>query len=284
MTEVTLVLSGGGAKATAHLGAVRALRETGLEPTRFVGTSMGAVMGTMLAAGLTPEAVFELVRGVRRHDVARVSAAALVQGLFATALLHAEPLQRTLARLLPVTEFGQLRWPLTVTTADLDSGELVCFGDGGEDAPLLTVLYAACALPLWYPPETWQGRRLADGGLRGVLPLQVAARFPTDLVVAVDAGPGFDTVPAEGRLAPPPLIRMHNDSTNVLMADNTELELALWRATPGRPPMLYIRPTVERGATFALHHLERYEEAGYAAAKETLMQLSDQTLYPGIVP
>ena len=74
MTEVTLVLSGGGAKATAHLGAVRALREAGLEPTRFVGTSMGAVMATMLGAGLTPEAVFERVRGVRRHDVARVSA------------------------------------------------------------------------------------------------------------------------------------------------------------------------------------------------------------------
>jgi len=284
MTEVTLVLSGGGAKATAHLGAVRALREAGLEPTRFVATSMGAVMGALLGAGLTPEAAIERVRGVRRRDVARVSAASLVQGFFATALLHAEPLQRTLARLLPVTEFGQLRWPLTVTAADLDSGDLICFGDGGEDAPLLTALYAACALPLWYPPEAWQGRRLADGGLRGVLPLQVAARFRADLVVAVDAGPGFDAGPAEGRLAPPPLIRMHNDSTNVLMSANTELELALWRATPGRPPLLYIRPAVERGATFALQQLERYEEAGYAAAKEALMQPSNRTLSPGIVP
>jgi NTE family protein len=268
--RVTVVLSGGGAKATAHLGAARALREAGLEPTRYIGTSMGAVIGAMLAAGLTPEAVLERARGVRRHDVARLSAASLVQGLFASSLLHPEPLQRTLARLVPVTAFDQLRLPLTVTAADLDSGELICFGDGGVDAPIITALSASCALPLWFPPEPWEGRRLVDGGLRGVVPLSVAARFETDLVVAIDIGPGFDAVPTTGKLAPPPLIRMHNDSTNVLMSANTELELALWRATPGRPPLLYVRPPVERGATFAIHHGERYAEAGYLATQEAL--------------
>lgn len=268
--RVTAVLSGGGAKASAHLGAVRALREAGLEPGRYVGTSMGAVMAAMLAAGLTPEAVIDRIRGVRRHDVARLSAASLVQGLFATALLQPEPLERTISRLLPVTAFDQLRMPLTITAADLDTGELVCFGDGGVDAPLATALAASCALPLWFPPALWEGRRLADGGLRGALPLGVAARFESDLVVAVDAGPGFDALPATGKLAPPPLIRMHNDSMGALMAANTELELALWRATPDRPPLLYVRPVVERGATFALHQAGRYAEAGYEAARAAM--------------
>ena len=268
--RITAVLSGGGVKATAHLGAVRALKEAGLEPTRYVGTSLGAVMGAALAAGLLPEEILERALGVRRRDVARLSTTALVQWLFASALLQAEPLRRTLAGFVPVTRFDQLELPLTVTATDLDTGDLVCFGAGGEDVPLLTALCASCALPLWYPPELVSGRRLADGGLRGVVPLEAAGRFEADLVIAVDAGPGFDAVPATGRLAPPPLIRMHNDSTNVLMSANTELAIALWRATPGRPPLVYVRPGVEKGGTFATQNAAKYEEAGYRAAREAL--------------
>ncbi|HEX9166545.1 MAG TPA: patatin-like phospholipase family protein, partial [Gemmatimonadales bacterium] len=123
--RITVVLSGGGAKATAHLGAVRALRAARLEPTRYIGTSMGAVVGAALAAGLTAEAVFERARGIRRRDVARLSATSFVQGLFAASLLQPEPLLRTIERFLPVDAFANLRIPLTVTAADLDSGELV---------------------------------------------------------------------------------------------------------------------------------------------------------------
>ena len=271
--RITVVLSGGGAKATAHLGAIRALRGAGLEPTRYIGTSMGAVVGAALAAGLTSEAVFERARGIRRRDVARLSATSLVQGLFAASLLQPEPLLRTIERFLPVADFANLRTPLTVTAVDLDSGELVLFGDGGFDVPLLTAVSASTALPLWFPPVVWEGRRLADGGFRGVLPLAAAARFEADLVVAVDAGPGLDSIPTEGRLAPPALIRTHNDAVGVLMAMNTELELANWGLTAGRPPLMYVRPTVEKGATFAVQEMARYEEAGYQAAVAALAEL-----------
>ena len=67
--------------------------------------------------------------------------------------------------------FSDLLHPLTVTAVDLDSGQLVRLGAGGEDALLQDALYAACALPLWFPPRIIRGRRLADGGLRGPLPL-----------------------------------------------------------------------------------------------------------------
>ncbi|HEX9164747.1 MAG TPA: hypothetical protein VF862_02475, partial [Gemmatimonadales bacterium] len=116
--------------------------------------------------------------------------------------------------------------------------------------------------------------RLVDGGFRGVLPLAAAARFDTDLVVAVDAGPGLDSVPTEGRMAPPALIRTHNDAVGVLMSLNTELELANWRLTPGRAPLIYVRPTVAKGATFAVQDMARYEEAGYQAAVSALAEWS----------
>lgn len=270
--QVTVVMSGGGVKAAAHLGAVRALGELGIRPARYVGTSMGAVIAATLAAGLRPAEVLERARGIRRRDVARLSAASLVQGLFATALLHDEPLRRTIAQLVPVDRFDQMRLPLTVTAADLDTGEEVRFGTGGEDAPLVDALYASCALPLWYPPGRVNGRRLADGGLRGPLPLTAAAAAPADLVVAVDAGPGFDALPATGRLAPPAFLKAHLDAIGVLMAFATTMELDLWRRSPSRPRLVYIRPTVERGATFAVGQFARYEAAGYDAARRVFAE------------
>jgi hypothetical protein len=54
------------------------------------------------------------------------------------------------------------------------------------------------------------------------------------------------------------------------MSANTELEVALWRATSGRPPLIYVRPETARGATFAIAELGRYEQAGYEATRRLL--------------
>jgi predicted acylesterase/phospholipase RssA len=110
--------------------------------------------------------------------------------------------------------------------------------------------------------------------LRAVLPLEVAARFPAELDLAIDVGPGFDSAPARGR-APPALIRAHNDSQHLLMATVTEQTLALWHRSPGRPPLVYVRPKVHRGETFALDQVDEYLDAGRQAALEVVRRPLD---------
>ena len=132
------------------------------------------------------------------------------------------------------------------------------------------MLYASSALPVLYPPAEIDGRRLADGGLRGVLALEVAQRFAADLVVGIDVGPGFDSGPEREGREPPALIRAHNDSQFALMANGTRLAVALWRATPTLPRLLYVRPAVHRGETFAIDRVDAYVEAGRAAARQAL--------------
>lgn len=268
--RVVLVLSGGGAKAAAHLGAVRALLAAGLTPSRYVGTSMGAVIATGLAAGLSPDEVAERLLAVRQRDVFAVERTALLKGLWARALLKPEALRRTLERLLPVLAFSELQAPLSITATDLDSGEELIFGAGGADVPLLDALCASCALPLFFPPFPLEGRRCADGGLREVVPLEVAARFSADLVVAVDVGSGFDMELNRSGPEPPPLLRLQGDSQRILMASNTALTKALWLATPGRPPLLWIRPRVRLGETFASDQLRWYLAEGERAARAAL--------------
>lgn len=268
-TRVTLVLSGGGAKTAAQLGALEVLEQAGVVPTRIIGTSMGAVIGAGLASGMALADVTARLRTVDRAAVAALDRTAFIRGLFAPSLFKGPRLRDTLGSLLPVARFDQLRTPLSVTAADLDTGELIVFGDGGEDVPLADALFASCALPVFYPPVQLLGRRLADGGLRAVVPLDVAARFPADRVIAIDVGPGFDSEPSRDR-PPPALVRAHSDTQFVLMASNTALQVELWRATPGRPPLTYIRPRVHRGETFAVDQVDAYLEAGRAAARAAL--------------
>jgi NTE family protein len=268
-SKVTLVLSGGGAKAVADLGAARALAEAGLAPTRYVGTSMGAVMGALLAAGLTPAESQARLEHAGGGSIGRPALGSMLRGVFARSVLRGEQVPEFLERVVPVRRFADLKVPLTVTAVDLDSGALLLMGDGGLDVPLVTALAASCALPIYFPPVVINGRRYGDGGLRAVVPLEVAAAWPTDLVVAVDTGSGFDEAPAPGPRAPA-LIAAHDDATRILMAEQTRSALALWRATPGRPPLVYVRPPVERGATFRADQIRRYAEAGYVAARAAL--------------
>jgi NTE family protein len=264
-----LVLSGGGAKTAAHLGACRALREAGFEPTWYVGTSMGAVIAAGLASGVANDELLERMADVGARGIVR-DPLAPVAGLFLRSLLKPAPLRSAIEALVPVRRFADLTVPLTVTAVDLDTGELVLFGAGAQTAPLVDVLCASCALPMYYPPVVIDGRRFGDGGLRCVVPLEPAAELDVELVLAVDVGPGFDLpAPAEvTRL--PAMVRAHDDAVGILMAANSESQLALWRADPSRPPLVYVRPRTERNATFRVDRVREYANEGRRATREAL--------------
>jgi NTE family protein len=264
-----LVLSGGGAKTAAHLGACRALREAGFEPTWYVGTSMGAVIAAGLASGVANDELLERMADVGARGIVR-DPLAPVAGLFLRSLLKPGPLRSAIEALVPVRRFADLTVPLTVTAVDLDTGELVLFGAGAQTAPLVDVLCASCALPMYYPPVVIDGRRFGDGGLRCVVPLEPAAELDVELVLAVDVGPGFD-LPAPAEIARvPAMVRAHDDAVGILMAANSENQLALWRADPRRPPLVYVRPRTERNATFRVDRVREYANEGRRATREAL--------------
>ena len=266
---ITLVLSGGGAKSAAHIGAALALAEAGLTPVRYLATSMGAVIAVALAARVDPQALLERLAELGRVGVVK-DPLAFVSGLFARSLLRPRPFRQAIERLVPVRRFADLAVPVTVTVTHLDTGDLLLFGDGGEDAPLVDVLCATCALPVYYPPVRLGGRRCGDGGLRGPLPLEVAGRFARETVVAVDVGPGFDTAELGAPSGAPPMVRAHDDAVGALMAQATASQLALWRSDAARPPLVYVRPKLERAATFRVDRVRQYASDGYAATREAL--------------
>ncbi len=291
MSRVVLVLSGGGAKALAHAGAFRALEQAELVPSHIIATSMGAVVGAALGAGMPFDQVRRRAMGIRRKDVAPFDPLVLIMGLFARSLFPASALRRAIARLVPKTRFEYLRIPLTVTATDLDSGELLLLGGPerrgtdsdrpGRDIELSDALYASCALPLYFPPLEADGRRLGDGGLRAVLPLAPALSLEpnADLFVAVHVGPGFDERPMTNGDDPQPpdaplpariprVIRTHGEAMRILMAEQAEHAVADW--PKDAPRLVYVRAVAEREATFAVDRVQEYVEMGYQATKKAL--------------
>jgi NTE family protein len=251
------------------------MQEAGLAPSHLVCTSMGAVFGALFAAGLSPAEGLDRATAAGESRIVQTDRVALLRGLWARSLLKPAPFRRELARMVPARSFDELRLRLTVTAVDLDTGELLLFGAGGQSAPLLDALYASAALPLFLPPAVIMGRRCADGGLRATLPLEPAACIPAGLVVAVDVGPGFDE-PAAPAATYPPLVAVHDASTGVLMAALTAAELARWRAEPGRPELVYVRPRVDRSATFRVERAAEYAAEGHRATGAALAARGDR--------
>lgn len=268
--RITAVFGGGGAKAAAQIGALRALEEAGLRPTRYVGTSMGGVIAAGAASGASADELSRRFRSVRVAEVARPKTFASVAGLWLSSLLRAEPLRETLARLVPQQQFAELACPLTLTAVDLDTRELVTMGAGGLDVPLQDALAATTALPVYYPPAEVGTRRLADGGLRAVLPLEVASAFESDLVVAVDIGPGFDEPPPKERMRVPALLLAHDSAEGILMAQQAADAVLRWRSSPGRCRLVHVRPPLPRRATFAVELFAEFERAGYDTTRRAL--------------
>jgi len=291
VSRVVLVLSGGGAKALAHAGAFRALEQAELVPSHIIATSMGAVIGAALGAGMPFDQVRRRAMGIRRKDVAPFDPLVLIMGLFARSLFPASALRRAIARIVPKTRFEYLQIPLTVTATDLDSGELLLLGGPerrgtdsdrpGRDIELSDALYASCALPLYFPPLEADGRRLGDGGLRAVLPLAPALSLEpnADLFVAVHVGPGFDERPMTNGDEPqapdapvpariPRVIRTHGEAMRIMMAEQAEHAVADW--PKDAPRLVYVRAVAEREATFAVDRVQEYVEMGYQATKKAL--------------
>lgn len=274
MSRVVAIYGGGGAKALGHLGAERALREVDLAPACYVGCSMGAVIAACLAAGLAPEEVKARADGLADRKLAALDPLLLLIGLKRPALFKPGPLRSAFEALVPARRFAELKAPLTVAVTELESGELLYFGNGpgDRDAPLLDVLMATCALPPYFPPVVIDGKRCGDGGIRAVVPFSGAARMGADLVVAVDVGPGFDEAPPRAPNALPPMVRTSDEALGIAMAQHTRDQLALWRATPGHPRLIYVRPRVERNATFNVARMSTYLTWGYDATRAALTE------------
>lgn len=192
MTSIGIALGGGGAKGFAHVPILEALDELGVRPACIAGTSVGAVIGALYAAGVSAREIRETVddlviseeddwRDILLHkDLSRI-AEMVRPGLLRGSLLHADSFMKVLSHHLPARSFDDLKIPLTVVAADFWSREEVRLHRG----PLLPAIGASIALPGLFKPYALHDRLLIDGGTVNPVPFDLLD-CQSDITVAVD--------------------------------------------------------------------------------------------------
>lgn len=266
MSRVVLVLGGGGMKGLTHVGAWRALLEAGVVIDEIIGTSIGGLVGAMIAAGEGPEALAARALALERTDIVALNRwALLLNGIRQPSVFHDVPYREYIARLLPVRSFEELRLPFSTNAVDLGNGEMVWFGAGGRmDVPLEDAIYATCALPLFFPPAAIDDRLFVDGGVLDTLPLTRAAERGATRIIAIDAGSEGSAEAAS--ILEDGLVGIHHRVYQLMATQWKRSRLETWSG----PPVTMIRPRLEGYGTFDFDQAPYFLEEGYRATREAL--------------
>jgi NTE family protein len=238
--RIGLALGGGGAKGLAHILMLEALDELGVKPSLIAGTSIGAIIGALYAAGLSgseiralieqffvdqkerEQKLFALPKSIRWLDF-------IDPALAGGGLLDSSDFIAFLGEVLPTQRFRGLRIPLRVVTAELLTGREVVLRSGD----LLPALQASMAVPGVFPPVELDGRLLVDGGVANPLPFDLL-QGKCDIVIAIDVSGSRDVADGETLSSLGVLLQSFHTMSNNILAEKLRRE----------QPTVYIRPDI----------------------------------------
>jgi len=288
--RICLVLAGGGARGSAHIGVLKALQQMRIPIDCIAGTSMGALVGAAYATGMNPDEMQAIVAGQSTQTLfvdraprsewpmqdkaadthnaigpewgIRDGRLMLKKGIVAGVRL--ETILRRLIRFSDVVRFDELGIPFRAVATDLASGEAVVLSQG----QLSEVVRASLSVPVALTPVQIDGRELVDGALTDNLPLDVARQMGSDISIVVDLGS-------------PPItheelstyVGMTRQIINILIAQNEKKSRELLR-----PGDIVIHPDLAEFSAADFDHWAAPIPAGEAAALELRERLASLAL------
>jgi len=194
---VSLVLGSGGARGLAHIGVIRWLEAHGMIVRSLAGSSMGALIGGIYAAGQL-DAFEAWVRALRQSDVLRL----LDIAWHPSGLFKGERVIDTLRGLIGERNIEDLPLAFTAVATDIEAEKEVWLNRG----PLFDAIRASIAVPTVFTPFEVNGRKLLDGGLVNPIPIAPTLGDATDLTIAVDVGGPRESSPLLAGAPPVPVL------------------------------------------------------------------------------
>ena len=184
MRDVALVLSSGGARGLAHIGAIEELEAQGYRIRSIVGCSMGAIIGGMYAAGKLAE-YKEWMQTIDKKKIL-----SLLDITFSLDhLVKGEKIIEAMKEIVPDVKIENLPIPFKAIATDWEKGQEVVFSKGS----LYEAIRASISMPLFFDPVKRGGTTFVDGGILNPLPLNISKDMPGDIVVAVNvSGTPYD--------------------------------------------------------------------------------------------
>jgi NTE family protein len=291
--SIGLVLGGGGARGSAHIGVIRALEEMRVPIDCVVGTSMGSLVGALYATGMSVPEMEETIAGIDWEVLFRDETPRVDQpyrrkrddeifalygpkigigpdtSLIPTGLISGQNInflfESLISERVQVEHFDELTLPFRAVAADLLTGEAVVMDRGN----LALAMRASMSVPAVFDPVSRDGRLLVDGGIANNLPVDVARDMGADIVIAVDVGSGGlekDEVKN--------LLSVVSQLTNLMVMGNVEAS----RASLTEDDLL-IKPELGRGfSAGAFARSSEGAEIGYTSTQAIRADISRLSL------
>lgn len=209
--RVAVVLSGGGARGLAQIGALQELERAGIHIDYVVGTSIGAIIGGLYACGYTPHELDSIMQGANWEDMLAIGNEQDRSDLFIDqkterdrsivtlkfnnfrfivpeAVSGGVRLSAFLQKLVwngiyhAEGDFNRLKIPFRAVATDVVKGRTVSLRTGN----LATAMRASATIPLRYTPVRLDSMVLVDGGIFANIPTEAAREFSPDIIIAVN--------------------------------------------------------------------------------------------------
>lgn len=175
--DVALVLSSGGPRGWAYIGAIEELISRGYNITSIAGTSIGSLVGGIYAAGKL-EDLKEWLFTLNAWKVFNLMDLSISKNH----IIKGDKVIKALKEIVPEVNIEDLNIPYRAIAADLYTGEEVVFDRG----PLFDAIRASISIPSLFRPVKYAFRTLVDGGIVNTMPIDKAVRSGNDILVAFD--------------------------------------------------------------------------------------------------
>ena len=175
--QLGITLSGGAARGYAHIGVLRAFEESGIQIDYISGSSMGAIIGLLYAAGKTPDEMLDIAKSIKKRRVISAGRLSLrKKGL--------DYMEQVLKKHITATTFDQLQKPFFVCVTNFVSGRYEIINQGD----IIPAVRASAAVPIVYQQQIINGTAYIDGGVVNNLPVE-PLRDGCQTVVGISVNP-----------------------------------------------------------------------------------------------
>jgi NTE family protein len=175
--NIGLVLSGGGARGAAHIGVIKALEEHGIFPTHIAGTSSGAIVGALYAAGVSWSEMLTFFKTIPLFHTKRYARNK-------PGFLNSENFYDDLKTYFPKDNFNDLKKPLFIPAANIIDGTSKMFSKGQLIKPII----ASASFPGVFTPTEINGQFYVDGGTLNNFPVEPLKK-DCDKIIGVFVNP-----------------------------------------------------------------------------------------------
>jgi NTE family protein len=270
--KIGLALGGGGARGAAHLGVLQELERLGIRPDLITGTSIGGLIGALVAAGLQPDDLIAFFHKVGLSQMYSLPGNAA--GLSSTAKI-----EKLLVETIGHITFADLQIPLAVVATNLVNRKIVILDEG----EVVTAVLASISIPIIFPPVEREGMALVDGGLLNNLPFDIARARGATFVIAVDLSnsapygtPAEPAPPASSIIERALALTQRQRTWQVLSAVTDIITTQSFNARMAvAPPDILLRPNMSTIGLFDFHRLEEGIAVGKTAVQTAEKQIQD---------